>query len=281
VRSKMYYTLQSMDVVKEIALEDIVISKGQVRVRDVGKEIEELAASINKIGLLEPIVVCPAEKAGKYEILTGQRRFLAHKQLKKKTIRATVLSKRVTGDEAKALSLTENLVRRDLHSHDLIDACTALYKKYGSIAAVAEETGLPYPKVSQYVKYDRLKPELRKLVDAGTVELKAALRAHDAASVGGEYDAKEAVKFAKEMASMSGAQRDAIVKKKAEDPDASADEIIETAKTGGKIVQILVKLLPNVHQSLQAYAKAEGTNQDNAAADLISEALGGKGYLEE
>jgi ParB/RepB/Spo0J family partition protein len=135
-----------MDVVKEIPLDDIIISTGQVRVRDVGKEIDELAASIAKVGLLEPIVVCPAEKAGKYEILTGQRRFLAHKQLKKPTIRATVMSKRVDDATAKALSLTENLVRRDLHSRDLIDACTALYKKYGSIAAVAQETVCRTPK---------------------------------------------------------------------------------------------------------------------------------------
>jgi ParB family chromosome partitioning protein len=269
-----------MDEVKEIKLDDIVISTGQVRVRDVGKEIDELAASIQKLGLLEPIVVCPAEKAGKYEILTGQRRFLAHKQLKRSTIRATVLKKRVDDVTAKALSLTENLVRRDLHSRDLIDACTALYKKYGSIAAVAEETGLPYSKVSQYVKYDRLSTELRKLVDTGQVDLKAALRAHDAASVTGQYNAQEAVKFAKEMSSMSGAQQDRIVKKKVEEPEASADEIIESAKSGGKVVQVLVTLGQEVHKSLQTYAQSEGTSQDNAAADLIAEALTGKGYLE-
>lgn len=270
-----------MDIVKEIPLEDIVIGTGQVRVRDVGKEIDELAASIQKMGLLEPIVVCPADKPGKYEILTGQRRFLAHKQLKRKTIRATIMAKRVDDVTAKALSLTENLVRRDLHSRDLIDACTALYKRYGSIADVAEETGLPYSKVSQYVKYDRLGPELRKLVDGGEVDLKTALRAHDAASVGGKYNPREAVKFAKEMATMSGAQQDRIIKSKAEEPTASADEIIETAKTGGKVVQVLVTLGQAAHKSLQAYAKAEGTSQDNAAADLITEALAGKGYLEE
>jgi ParB family chromosome partitioning protein len=226
-------------------------------------------------------VVCPAEKAGKYEILTGQRRYLAHKQLKRKTIRATVLAKRVDEATAKALSLTENLVRRDLHSRDLIDSCTALYKKYGSIAAVADETGLPYTKVSQYVKYERLGADLRKLVDSGNVDLKTALRANDAASVSGKYDAKEAVKFAKEMANMSGAQQERIIKKKAEEPGASADEVIESAKSGDKVVQVLVTLGQQVHSSLQAYAKAEGTSQDNAAADLISEALSGKGYLED
>ena len=183
------------------------------------------------MGLLEPIVVCPAEKEGKYEILTGQRRFLAHKQLGRTTIRATVRPDRVDEAQAKALSLTENLVRRDLHTRDLIDACTSLFKKYGTLAAVADETGLPYPKVALYVKYDRLQPELRELVDSNKVPLKTALRAHDAASVSGEYSAEEAVRYAKEMTNMSGAQQERIVKKKTEDPFASADEIIESAKT--------------------------------------------------
>ena len=50
--------------VKEIPLKDLVIGKGQVRLRDVKKEVTELADSIRKVGLLEPIVVCPAEKPG-------------------------------------------------------------------------------------------------------------------------------------------------------------------------------------------------------------------------
>jgi ParB family chromosome partitioning protein len=271
----------AVEEVRDIPLDDLVVSKGQVRVREVGKEIDELAESIRKMGLLEPIVVCPAEKEGKFEILTGQRRFLAHKLLGRPTIRATVRPERVDDAQAKALSLTENLVRRDLHTRDLIDACTALFKKYGSLAAVVDETGLPYPKVALYVKYDRLQPELRELVDSNKVPLKTALRAHDAASVSGEYNAEEAVRYAKEMANMSGAQQERIVKKKNEDPLASADEIIESAKTGDKIVQILVTLGQQAHLSLQNYAKVEGTTQDNAAADLITEALSGKGYLED
>lgn len=265
--------------VKEIPLADLVISKGQVRVRDVGADIEELAASIKKMGLLEPIVVCPAEKAGKFEILTGQRRFLAHQQLQKTSIMAAILDERIDETEAKALSLTENLVRRDLNSRDLIDACTSLYKKYGSISDVAEETGLPYSKVAQYVKYERLSEEMRKLVDEGEVDIRTALRATDAASVDGEYVEKEAVKFAKEMSSMSGAQQKRIVKQREDDPSSSADEIIELAKSGGKIVQMTVTLGAEVHKSLQTYAKEEGTSQDDAAADLISEGLLGKGFL--
>ena len=106
--------------VREIPLDKLVIGKGQVRLSGVSKGIDELAESIAKLGLLEPIVVCPAKKEGHYEILTGQRRFLAHKQLDKKTIRAAILEEEVDETMAKVISVTENLVRRDLDSKDLI-----------------------------------------------------------------------------------------------------------------------------------------------------------------
>jgi ParB family chromosome partitioning protein len=125
--------MASVKETKEIKLDDLVIGKGQVRLSGVGEDIDELAASIAKIGLLEPIVVCPAEKSGKYEILTGQRRFLAHKTLKRDTILACVLDSRVDETTAKIISVTENLVRKDLNRRDLITACTALYKVYGSV----------------------------------------------------------------------------------------------------------------------------------------------------
>ena len=66
---------------RDISLDDLVIGKGQVRTENPGKEIEDLAMSIESQGLLQPIVVCAARETGKWEILTGQRRFLAHKYL--------------------------------------------------------------------------------------------------------------------------------------------------------------------------------------------------------
>jgi len=263
---------------KEIPLSSLVIGKAQVRVRDVGKEIDELAASIAKVGQLEPIVVCPAREKGKFEILTGQRRYLAHKQLKKDKIMACILDREVDETEAKVISVTENLVRRDLNRKDLIDACTALYRKYGSIKDVADETGLPYPKVALYVKYDRLAPQLKKLVDNSEVDLQVALRAQDAASVSGEFKPEEAVVLAKELSQMSGAQQKRIVKNREEDPDADITEVIEAAKTGDKITQVVVTIGAALHQSLKQYAKDEDTNVDDAAGSLIEEALSGKGY---
>ena len=264
---------------REIPLADLEIGTGQVRLRDVGKEIDELANSIRRVGLLEPIVVCDAQSEGKYEIITGQRRFLAHRQLGVTTIWAAILDERVTEIEAKTLSITENLVRRDLNPRDLIDACTDLYKRYGTLRAVAEETGLPYQKVSQFVKYDQLIPELKQYVDSSEITVPTALRAQKAASISGETNVQEAVQFAKEMTPMSGAQQQKIVKDREFDATLTSDELIESAKSGSRIVQIVVTLSSDVRDSLEKYARREGTNLDDAARQLIQVGLDREGAL--
>ena len=266
---------------KEVPLENLSIGLGQVRTRNVSQELHELTDSIAQVGLLEPIVVCPKEEEGKYEIITGQRRFLAHQELGKQTIWAAILNQRVDEMTAKLLSVTENLVRRDLHSRDLIDVCTYLYRQYGSMRAVCEKTGLSNEKVSRYVKYDQLIPELKNLVDSGNVKLATALRAQIAATKDGEPDADEAVQFAKEMEPMSGVQQDAILKTRKEDPDQPADEVIEKAKSGGRVTQIVVTLTSEVHGALGRYATSQQTNADDAAGMLIREALYVNNLLED
>ena len=266
--------------VVDIPMSQLVIGKSQVRLSDVGKEIDELAASIARVGLLEPIVVCPTDKVGQYEILTGQRRFLAHKELRRETIKAVVLQDKVDETTAKIISVTENLVRRDLNSKDLITVCTHLYKTYGSVKAVCDETGLSHSKVSMYVKYDRLKPEMKTLVDSGEVDMKAALKAQDVASVSGEYKPEEAVKLAKELENMSGAQRRQVERTVIDSPSRPLDEVIENAKSGQKITQMIVELLPRQKYALELYAADEGSNNGDAALTLIEEGLLGKGYLE-
>jgi ParB family chromosome partitioning protein len=270
---------------RDIPLEQLVIGKAQVRTRDVGKGIEELAASIDKVGLLAPILVVQTNKKDEYEIVLGQRRFLAHRILKKDAITAGILSEKINELEAKVLSITENLVREDLNQKDKVDVCTYLYRQYGSIKVVVEETGLKYRDVKQYVKYPRLDDSLKKLVDSDEIRMDVALRAQDAAETvaeaTGKFDSEEAVKFAKEMQPMSQAQQKKILDTLSESEKPSADDAIEDAKTGGKITQIIITLGAAAHQSLQQFAHEEGSTIDGAAATLIEDGLKNKGYLSD
>ena len=267
---------------REIPLDDLVIGKGQVRTQNPGKEIEDLAKSIEAQGLLQPIVICAAREEGRWEILTGQRRFLAHKYLKRDVISAAVLDERVDEGQAKAISITENLVRRRLSGKELKDGILYLYNLYGSIQDVVTTTGLPRSKVQDYVKYPRLLAELKEMVDDGAVDVNAAVKAQDASNdADGLPDPEVAVKLAREMAAMSNIQRKKVAKERTEHPERPVDEVIERAKTGSKVVQIIATVTQDTHAALQRFAREEGSNQDEAAAVLIEEALVGRGLLED
>ena len=75
------------------------------------QELEELAESIKQSGLLQPILV--REKDGEYEIIAGERRWQACKQLGLKKVPIRI--RNVDDDEAIVLALVENVQRSDLN----------------------------------------------------------------------------------------------------------------------------------------------------------------------
>ena len=128
--------------------------------------------------------------------------------LKKESISAAILDERVEESQAKTISITENLIRRKLSGKELKDGILYLYNTYGSITDVVETTGLPYSDVRDNVKFPRLLPELKTMVNNHEVDIKSALKAQDAASEDdGKPDVDIAIKLAQEMSQMSGAQQ--------------------------------------------------------------------------
>ena len=266
---------------RDIPLNQLTIGKGQARTQDIGKGIDELARSIDAQGLLQPIVVCPAQRDGKWEILTGQRRFLAHKRLEKDTISAAILDQRAPEEEIKTISITENLMRRKLSGKELTDGILFLYKHYGTIKAVVETTGLPNKEVTNHIKYPRLSQELKDMVDDHKIDINTALKAQDAAvDPDGEIDMDVAIKLAEEMAPMTGAQRNKLVETRKKHPEKSIDDLIEDSKTGSRITQIIATVTQDTHLAIQKFANSENVKQDEAAATLIGEALVERGLLD-
>jgi ParB family chromosome partitioning protein len=259
--------------IEEISLSDIEIGQSQVRT-DLSSGIEDLAASISKQGLLQPIFVA-RQTNGKYEILAGQRRFLACKKLGLASIRAVVTdASKVDELERVAISLSENLVRKDNSQKELIDACTKLFKRYGSLKMVADETGLSASLVSQYVKYDQLVPSLKEKVDSAKIDMKVALQAQKAATGSdGSVDEVAAEKFAAELSPLSNQQRRSFVKVATEDPTESLEEKIEKGRKQPVLKQVVVTLEESLHKALQKFAHDESINQDEAAVTLIEDGL--------
>jgi len=76
--------------------------------------LNELISSIEQNGLLQPILITEKQKNGFHIIIAGHRRYEAYKIMGKNTIDA-VLMENIGDKELAILSLTENLMREDLH----------------------------------------------------------------------------------------------------------------------------------------------------------------------
>jgi ParB/RepB/Spo0J family partition protein len=94
--------------------------------RDANKDLGPLKESMREKGLIQPIVVVP--KDGKYELLVGQRRWLAAKELGWSKIAAVVLAP-VSEEDAKLVSAIENLIRRELPFKDQVKYAEYLFDK--------------------------------------------------------------------------------------------------------------------------------------------------------
>lgn len=96
----------------EVDIDAVSPNPDQPRTNFKREELEELSASIQKDGLLQPILVRPAGE-GTYQIIAGERRWQASKLagLKKVPIRI----KDASDDKALELALIENIQRSDLN----------------------------------------------------------------------------------------------------------------------------------------------------------------------
>lgn len=118
---------EAVAAIQELRLEDIRPNPFQPRTEFDEEALNELAASIKSIGIVQPITVRAIEE-GKYEIIAGERRFRASKIAGAETIPAYI---RKTEDESLLeLALIENIQREDLNAIEvaisyqrLLDEC--------------------------------------------------------------------------------------------------------------------------------------------------------------
>lgn len=262
-----------IDTITEIPLDNIVIGPGVLRTRSVTKGLDELINSIKKVGLINPITVCKGEN-NKYELVSGQRRLLAHHKMGVKTILASVYNRRLSEDEMKIINFTESVMRTPLNREDMIDVCTTLYRKYGSIKDVAEKLGMSYNQVSNYVMYDRLIVPLKKDVDNNPSMLKTALRAQDAViKKDGIIDEKLALLIYKEMKKMSSIQQKRILNIAKKRSDMTIESIIEEGRKQERITSLRITLGEEYKDLISKHAKDSGRSFEDIITDALEKIL--------
>ncbi|NER38623.1 MAG: ParB/RepB/Spo0J family partition protein [Oscillatoria sp. SIO1A7] len=98
-----------------VPIEAIVLSAFRPRRYFDPKAMESLVESIEKNGILQPLLVRPLE-AEKYELVVGERRYLGARKAKLAEVPVAIRS--ISAKEALYLALLENLQREDLNAVD-------------------------------------------------------------------------------------------------------------------------------------------------------------------
>lgn len=144
--------------IKMINVENIDPSAQQART-ELG-DITELMASIKEKGILEPILV--RRKDGRYEIIAGERRFVAAKGLNMKEV--ACIEMEVSDNEAMEISLIENLQRKDLDVFEEAEGLKALSEIYGyDHQKIANKIGKARSTITEIINVSRIPKEVRDL----------------------------------------------------------------------------------------------------------------------
>tara|TARA_A100000164_G_C21908127_1_gene774173 strand:+ start:94 stop:996 length:903 start_codon:yes stop_codon:yes gene_type:complete len=145
----------------------------QPRVTGASKNIDELAASIDAVGCLQPIGICVSEevqklkgdeKKYKYQIVWGQRRYQAYELLYKekgdeyKSIPAMLFngSKPLTNEEITILATTENVYQQPMSKEDIWEAVKDIWRRNDqNTRKVSEITGWTKASIDEAIQEQR------------------------------------------------------------------------------------------------------------------------------
>ncbi len=160
---------EAADQLKQLPLD--VIHPGRYQPRSVfdQEKLEELASSIRKQGVVQPIVVRAVE-AGQYELIAGERRWRAAQMAEIDKIPAVV--RNVTDEVAVALSLIENIQREDLNPLEEAAALRRLIDEFQMThQEAADAVGRSRAAVSNLLRLLALMQEVKDMVDVRALEM--------------------------------------------------------------------------------------------------------------
>ena len=156
--------------IRMISINKIDPSPNQART-ELG-DIEELMASIKAKGILQPIIV--REKNGRYEIIAGERRCIAAKNVGLKDIPCIEMN--VSDNEAMEIALIENLQRKDLGVFEEADGLNALADMYGySHKQISEKIGKARSTITEIISISKIPKEIRNLCEEFSIKSRSTI----------------------------------------------------------------------------------------------------------
>lgn len=154
---------------REIPIDLIRPGKFQPRQDMRAQALEELAQSIHRQGVMQPVVVREIGQ-GRFELIAGERRWRACQLSGLKAIPALVKS--ASDRDVVSMSLIENIQREDLNPIEQAAALQRLQEEFGyTQQEVSKEVGKSRESVANLLRLLGLEPEVRAMLENGKLEM--------------------------------------------------------------------------------------------------------------
>ncbi len=146
--------------IREIRVEHIDRNRFQTRGHLDETALNELTASIKANGVMQPVVVRPTRE-GRFELIAGERRWLASQRAGKQTVPAMV--RQVSDQQALELTIIENLQREDLGPMEQAQAFDRLSREFNvTQEQMAQRTGKDRTTIANYMRLLKLPIEVQE-----------------------------------------------------------------------------------------------------------------------
>jgi ParB family chromosome partitioning protein len=135
-----------------VAIDAISANPWQPRKVFPEAEIQALADSIAELGLIQPIVVRKSVLIpDTFQIVSGERRFRAHRLLGKEDIKAIVIE--VSDADMAIMAMAENIAREDLTAYEISQSIVSVQDQFKTTKRLAESIGINRTDLYKYLSF--------------------------------------------------------------------------------------------------------------------------------
>jgi ParB family chromosome partitioning protein len=152
---------------QEIAIDNIDANPYQTRRRINETALQELADSIRTSGVVQPVVLRPTAN-GRFQLVAGERRWLASKRAGRTTIPAVV--RQISNEQAMEITIIENLQREDLNPVEQARAFERLSREFNMTQEqIAGRTGKDRASIANFIRLLKLPEPIQEAMESGAL----------------------------------------------------------------------------------------------------------------
>ena len=159
-------TISGQATIVDVEIDEISGNPYQPRTRMSESSLEDLRQSISEKGVLQPVII--RRKAGRYELVAGERRLRAAKLANLRSVPAIV--RQVSDSEALEIALVENIQREDLNPIDEARGYRELIKRFKlTQEQLAKKLGRDRSTIANSLRLFNLADEVKRGLEEGKI----------------------------------------------------------------------------------------------------------------